>query len=49
MATDRTDDEEIGSIVPSIGCDECNSWYCLECVGMQKRKELPITWLCGNC
>ena len=49
MVTDRTDNDEIGSIIPSIGCDKCNAWYCLECVGLHKRKRLPDTWYCGKC
>ena len=49
MVTDRTNNDEIGSIIPSIGCDKCSAWYCRECVGMHKRKRLPDTWYCGKC
>lgn len=49
MVTDRTDDDEIGVIIPSVGCDKCASWYCLECVGMHKRKRLSDPWFCGKC
>jgi len=49
MVTDRTDDPDIGVIISSIGCDKCNSWHCLECVGMHTDNELPELWYCGNC
>ena len=45
MVTDRGDHV----IVPSIGCDECDRWFCLNCVGLDEGARFPRTWYCAEC
>ena len=45
MVTDRGDHV----IVPSIGCDKCDRWFCHTCVGFHKGARFPRTWHCADC
>ena len=40
MITDRSDE----AIINSIGCDKCETYYCLHCVGL-KSDDLPDEWV----
>ena len=36
-------------VIPSIGCDECNTWFCKSCVGLMRPRRLPKNWYCTGC
>ena len=44
MITDRIEPR-----IPSIGCDECDTWFCRACVGFKPKQRLPNKWYCNDC
>ena len=44
MITDRIEPR-----IPSVGCDECDTWFCRACVGFKPKQRLPKNWYCSEC
>ena len=46
---DEMIDDRIQPLIPSIGCDKCDTWYCKTCVGFKRKSRPPKVWYCGDC